>query len=268
MPEPIQLDDAALDTLLSGDRPVMLLITNGDGLRSDFRVAFNKRAGEDTKTVYARIDPTANPAAAARFGVADKPVLIVWYCGEEIARRSRPWGSDLPLAAEQLEKAVRERNPQAAPQSSEQPSDQPEAERSEQTVSDNNNATVYDKPVNVTDDTFEQEVLNSDLPVLIDFWAAWCGPCRMVAPILEKLASEFAGQIKIAKVDVDNNPGLSQAFRIQSIPNLMVVKDRTIIFNQPGALPEASMRSLIEQALKFEVPPQTEETEEAEEPQQ
>jgi thioredoxin 2 len=90
----------------------------------------------------------------------------------------------------------------------------------------------------------------------------------MVAPVLEKLASEFAGQIKIAKVDVDNNPGLSQAFRIQSIPNLMVVKQRTIIFNQPGALPEASMRSLIEQALQFEVPPQTEETEEAQETQQ
>lgn len=266
MPAPIQLNDAALDALLNGDRPVMLVISNGDGLRSDFRVAFDKLAREDEQTVYARIDPTANPAAAARFGVSDKPVLIAWYCGETIARRSRPWGSDLPLAVELLEKAVRERNPQAAPQSSDQP-DQ-EAEKSEQTLSDNNNAMMYDKPVNVTDATFEQEVLNSDLPVLIDFWAEWCGPCRMVAPVLEKLASEFAGQIKIAKVDVDNNPGLSQAFRIQSIPNLMVVKQRTIIFNQPGALPEASMRSLIEQALQFEVPPQTEETEEAQETQQ
>jgi thioredoxin 1 len=117
-----------------------------------------------------------------------------------------------------------------------------------------NQQVVLDKPVAVTDATFEQEVLNSDLPVLVDFWAAWCGPCRMVAPVLDKLAGEFAGKIKIAKVNVDENPGLSQAFRIQSIPNLMVVKERTIIFNQPGALPEAALRNLIEQAIALQIP--------------
>ncbi|MDX2161506.1 MAG: thioredoxin [bacterium] len=107
----------------------------------------------------------------------------------------------------------------------------------------------------VTDATFEQEVLNSDLPVLVDFWAEWCGPCRMVAPVLEKLAGEFAGKIKIAKVNTDENPGLSQAFQIRSIPNLMIVKNRTMIFNQPGALPEPVLRDLITQALALDVPP-------------
>ena len=115
---------------------------------------------------------------------------------------------------------------------------------------------VLDKPVTVTDSTFEREVLeaSADLPVLVDFWAEWCGPCRMVGPILDKLAGEFAGKIKIAKVDTDANQRLSSAFQIRSIPNLMIVKNRTIIFNQPGALPEPVLRDLIQQAIAVEVP--------------
>jgi thioredoxin 1 len=113
---------------------------------------------------------------------------------------------------------------------------------------------VIDHPVKVTDATFEQEVLNSDLPVLVDFWAEWCGPCRMVAPTLDKLAKEFAGQVKIAKLNVDENPGVAQAFRVMSIPNIMLIKNRTIVFNQPGALPEPAFRDLINQLIALEVP--------------
>lgn len=242
MREPLTLTDENLDTVLNTDKPTLILITNGEGLRGDFKVAFNKQAAEDTKVVYARLDPSQNPAAAARFGAGEKPLLIGWYCGEEVVRRPRPWGSDLPLAIEQMQAKVREMNPQ-------------QIEESEKQVEEK--AVVLNSPVTVTDATFEQEVLNSDIPVLVDFWAPWCGPCRMVAPILDKLAKEFAGQIKIAKVNTDENPGLSQAFRIMSIPNLMVVKQRTIIFNQPGALPEAALRNLITQAIALEIPPKT-----------
>jgi thioredoxin 1 len=247
MPDaPITLTEANLDAVMNGEKPVLLLFTSGEGLRSDFKAAFDKAAKEDSKVIYARVDPRENAALAARFGVGDKPVLVAWYCGEEVARRAKPWGTDLPLAVELLQKAVTESGntlpeaTQAVPEKEEKPVTQP---------------TVLNKPVNVTDATFEAEVLNSDIPVLVDFWAEWCGPCRMVGPILEKLAGEFAGQIKIAKVDTDHNPGLSQAFRIQSIPNLMIVKERTMIFNQPGALPEPALRDLIQQAIALQLPP-------------
>lgn len=245
MPDaPITLTDANMDSVLNGEQPALILFSSGEGLRSDFRVAFDKAAKDDGgRIVYARVDPRHHPALAERFGVGDKPVLVAWYCGEEVARRQKPWGTDLPLAQEMLQNAVRASGNTIPEEKKE------EAEPVNQPI-------VLNKPVTVTDATFEQEVLNSDLPVLVDFWAAWCGPCRMVAPILEKLAGEFAGQIKIAKVDVDANPGLSQAFRIQSIPNLMIVKQRTMIFNQPGALPEAALRDLIQQAIKLEIPPQ------------
>lgn len=106
----------------------------------------------------------------------------------------------------------------------------------------------------VTDDSFDADVLKASTPVLVDFWAEWCGPCRMVAPTLDKLAKEFAGQVKIAKLNVDENPGVAQAFRVMSIPNIMLIKNRTIVFNQPGALPEPAFRDLINQLIALEVP--------------
>ncbi len=263
MPEPMNLNQANLDSVLNGDQPALILFTTGDGLRGDFKIAFDKAAQEGKdQIVYAKADPRQLPELAARFDVGEKPVLIAWYCGETLARRPKPWGTDLPLAIELLQKASAEAAPIDAP------ADGGSTEQAEQTKEDKQPVTqpiVLNAPVQVTDETFEAEVLNSDIPVMVDFWAAWCGPCRMVAPVLEKLAGEFAGQIKIAKVDVDANPGLSQAFRIQSIPNLMIVKQRTMIFNQPGALPEDALRNLIEQAIALEIPPQEAQEEVAEE---
>lgn len=257
MSEPLVLTDSTLDAVLHGDRPVLVLFTNGEGLRGDFKTAFGKAAAENDRVVFATVNPKENPVAAARFGVADRPLLVGLYCGDELVRRGRPWGTDLPLALEMIESAVRERSPQAPP-APETPIEEQKKAMSE----------VVNKPVTVSDATFEAEVLNSDLPVLVDFWAAWCGPCRQVAPVLDKLAKEFAGQIKIAKVNVDENPGLSQAFRIMSIPNLMIVKERTVIFNQPGALPENVLRDLIQQAIAIQIPPrdQPEPAAESEEP--
>lgn len=244
--ETIILTDDNLDSTLNTDKPVLLLFTNGDGLRGDFTTAFKKEATENDDVVFAKLDPTKNPKAAERFEIGSKPVMIAWHCGEAVVRRSRPWGTDVPLALDMLRTRLAELEPAAGT---------PEAEANSQ-IDNQEQSTVLDKPVNVTDETFESEVINSDIPVLVDFWAEWCGPCRMVAPILDKLAVEFAGQVKIAKVDVDANQGLSQAFQIRSIPNMMAVKSKTVVFNQPGALPEPALRDLIQQLISLEVPAQ------------
>ncbi|MCU0475001.1 MAG: thioredoxin [Anaerolineae bacterium] len=122
---------------------------------------------------------------------------------------------------------------------------------------------THTAPITVTDASFEQDVVNAELPVLVDFWAEWCGPCRSVAPVLDKLAAEFAGKVIIAKVNVDENPALAQGFQVMSIPNLMMIKQRTIVFNQPGALPEPVLRDLMTQLISLELPAQGEAAEAA-----
>jgi len=101
----------------------------------------------------------------------------------------------------------------------------------------------------VTDETFEAEVRNSDLPVVIDFWAEWCGPCKQIGPALEELSTEYEGRVKIAKVNVDENPQVAAAMGIRGIPALFIVKDGQIIANKVGAAPKSALASWIDSAL-------------------
>jgi thioredoxin 1 len=94
------------------------------------------------------------------------------------------------------------------------------------------------EPVDVTDATFDQEVLQSKLPTLVDFWAAWCGPCRMGAPVVKEIASEQAGVLKVAKVDVDQNPAVATRYGVQSIPTLIVFKDGKPVERIVGYMPK------------------------------
>jgi thioredoxin 2 len=102
--------------------------------------------------------------------------------------------------------------------------------------------------VAVTDDSFSDDVLSSSTPVLVDFWATWCAPCRMVSPALEQVAKDLAGTIKLVKVDIDQNPHLSQRFQIQAVPTLLIMDKGVVADRKTGAAPAPALRSWVEEA--------------------
>jgi thioredoxin len=99
----------------------------------------------------------------------------------------------------------------------------------------------YMKPMELTEETFEQEVLKSTTPVLVDFWATWCGPCKMIAPIVEELATEYEGKLKIGKVDVDNHQKIAMQYGIRSIPTLLIFKSGKVVEQIVGAAPKKTV---------------------------
>ncbi|MEX0769166.1 MAG: thioredoxin, partial [Balneolaceae bacterium] len=102
------------------------------------------------------------------------------------------------------------------------------------------------KPIEFTDNNFSDEVEQADTPVLVDFWAEWCGPCRMVGPIVEELAGEYEGQVKIGKVDVDSNPEVSVKYGIRSIPSLLIFKNGEVVDQIVGAVPKTQIKKQLD----------------------
>lgn len=109
---------------------------------------------------------------------------------------------------------------------------------------------MISEPIHVTDASFEKVVLQAELPVIVDFWAPWCGPCRMVAPILDKLAKEFSGKLLVTKVNTDENPEWATKFGVQGIPTMLFVSGGKIAHRQVGALPEPMLRDVVDQFLE------------------
>lgn len=108
---------------------------------------------------------------------------------------------------------------------------------------------VTGEPIHITDAEFEKVVLKSSLPVIVDFWAPWCTPCRMVAPVLDKLAKEQDGKLVIAKVNTDENPQWATQYGVQGIPTMLMVFGGKIVHTQVGALPEGMLREVVNQFL-------------------
>jgi len=108
---------------------------------------------------------------------------------------------------------------------------------------------LSDKIVYVTDDTFEDEVVNAEGPVLVDYWADWCGPCKMIAPILDEIAEQYEGKLKIAKLNIDENPNTPPKFGIRGIPTLMLFKNGNVEATKVGAVSKSQLTAFIDSNL-------------------
>ncbi|GAG45281.1 unnamed protein product [marine sediment metagenome] len=110
---------------------------------------------------------------------------------------------------------------------------------------------MINTPIKVTDEEFDEKILNSDLPVVVDFWAPWCGPCKAVAPILDKLAEDYSDKVVIAKVNTDEDNQYAAQYGVQGIPTMIFFHEGKLIHRQVGALPEPIMRDLFEQFVNI-----------------
>jgi thioredoxin 1 len=106
-----------------------------------------------------------------------------------------------------------------------------------------------DKVLQLSDDSFANDVLKSDLPVLVDFWASWCAPCKAIGPVIDGLADEYAGKVKIAKLNVDENPATPGQYGVRGIPTLILFKDGKVLDQVVGAVPKNQLESLLKKAL-------------------
>lgn len=224
---PLITNDQSIDRVLRGGLPVALLLWNGATLDPSLEETLRQVAQTDAgRMLVARVNTAENPQTAGRYGTA-LPGLVLFRDGEEIARAGGVNSGSFRANVDYL----LGRGPRPA---------------SEQIAA----APKSAHPVAVTDASFQREVLESDLPVLVDLWAAWCGPCRMIAPAVERIAQDYAGRLKVAKLDVDANPGTSMRYRVQGIPTLLIFRDGRVVDRIVGAAPEPLLRGKVDAALR------------------
>ena len=229
--EPINVTDAAFDrAVVAADRPVVAIFWS----RQDPKAEQLRQVAEATAQKYggevrvARLEADDAPETRARYDVDALPEFLFFRGGELVARaRGYPSLNALEPWIEYL--LGRGPAPAARQKTAPEPSSA--------------------EPVTVTDATFDRVVLQAGQPVLVDFWAAWCGPCRMLAPVIEKLAAEFAGRAVVAKLDVEANPATAQRYRAMSIPTLVFFEDGQEADRLVGAQPEGVIRSRLQALL-------------------
>jgi thioredoxin 1 len=234
---PINTTDQNLDRVLSVGLPVALIFVDGpSGLEEALNNLASQHAG---KLLFVKINARENPQSAQRYQVRATPALVTVKSKEAVTKAE-------PVTSAELEKHVayllgQGPRPQPRPNGA--------AASAQSTTANGAGAAAAGAPLTVTDGSFDQEVLHSPQPVLVDFWAPWCGPCHMVAPTVDKLARELGGRLKVVKVNVDENPRLSGTYGVQSIPTMMIFKAGQVADRWLGAQPEGAIRARVNKAL-------------------
>lgn len=236
---PITTDDQNLKKVLTQQQPVMLILYNGKKdapLEDALKKAAKKHAGE---LLIVQVDISINHEAYVQYGAPPTPALVTLLPGilgrkvKSQAALIRP--ADVRAHIDHLLHDTPLPEPKAAAQDDNAKSAAPTP----------GNA----KPIIVSDRTFQDVVLKSKQPVLVDFWAAWCGPCRSIAPYIEQMAKEYQGQVKVAKLDTDANQKIARQYDIRSIPTFIIFKNGQPTARFTGASPQ-HIKRMIEDAVR------------------
>src|SRR5271157_1648422 len=224
---PLITNDQSIDRVLSAGLPVLLIFID-DTPTPVFDQTLTQLAKEYAgQLLIVKVMVKDSPATTQRYHIDQTPALIGVRDGTIITGEEGISNDDLAKHAAFL--AGKGPNPG---------NDRPKAHSANSSQNDQ-------RPRNTSDATFDRDVLQSSLPVLVDFWAPWCGPCRMVAPIMEKWAREYSGRFNIVKINVDENPRTAARYAVQSIPTMLVVKNGQIVDRWAGALPENALRNRV-----------------------
>lgn len=238
---PITTDSSSLTRVLGQPLPIALYLYDSRSGNRALDEAISQAAKQYAgQALIVRVDVAANPQVQRDYGNLSAPALVTLVkdgSGRKVKSQASSISvSDIPAHVDYL-LGKGPAPKQAAPTAK------------QSTPSTNESSSASNKPQVVTDATFDSEVLKSKVPVLVDFWAPWCGPCRTIAPTVEQMAQKYAGRAKVVKVNVDDNPRIAQQFQILSIPTLMMFKNGTAIKRQVGANPTI-IPHMIEDALR------------------
>jgi thioredoxin 1 len=225
---PLTTNDQSVDRVLQNGLPVALLIWDGSNINLSLEESLRQVAKDDAgRLLVAKLNALENPQTSGRMNGSSLPALITFRDGQEVSRTHDVTSSTFRAhVAYLLGRGPRPEETQPKP-----------------------HETTASKPVVVSDATFQSEVLESDLPVLVDLWAPWCGPCRLVAPILDQLAAKYRDKVRIGKINVDEQPELAAKFRVMSIPTLILFKDGKPVQQMVGLRPAADLEDMLDRHI-------------------
>jgi thioredoxin len=229
---PIQSGDQSFERVLKAGLPVAALFWSGSKLDPELEGELNARARSEVgRLLVVKIKREDSPELVQKYHISAPSVIVTFRDAAELARIENPAKDDMGRHIDYLlGRGTRPVTEERRPAAGHRPS--PDG-----------------KPIVISDTTFDREVLQSALPVVVDFWAPWCGPCRMVAPALERIAADLAGRLRVAKLNVDESPRAAERFQVQGIPTMLFVKNGRVVDRVVGALPEPQIRGRVEKLL-------------------